>query len=373
MKTLKLSLPDAGFKPSLSQYIDYQDPVFSRWDIRVNDGCTKADAWFIIEDVIENDNQCVVPSDKIFFGSAETAQEVGYLYERPEMQFFQNQFSEFHTFHQSYLQNVKSNFPFLPWMINSNHGDSIWQENKRDVKYFSTMQSIPKIDGISIFCSMQDLTPTHKMRIRFALELKKILGPKLFWYGNGINSVAEKWDGIAPFKYSIVLENQSRYNVVTEKISDAFLGLSFPLYWGAPNISDVFDENGFEMINIENLPESVDKIEKALAENLFETRLEYLVKNRMIVLNEFNFLKRIITIIEKSNEFNSVSTQINLKSKNQCKASSVRVYETGRDAFSRIVIRLDNRLGTNLLGLFLKLYVYVRYNKFAKLFKKLFS
>jgi hypothetical protein len=220
---------------------------------------------------------------------------------------------------------------------------------------------------------MQDLTPTHQMRIRFSLELKKILGPKLFWYGNGINSVAEKWDGITPYKYSIVLENQSRYNVVTEKISDSFLGLSFPLYWGAPNISDVFDEKGFEIINIENLPESVDKIEKAIAENLFDARLEYLVKNRNIVLNEFNFLKRIITIIENSNEFNPMPTQINLKSKNQCKASSVRIYETGRDAFSRIVIRLDNRLGTNLLGLFLKLYVYVRYNKLAKLFKKLFS
>jgi hypothetical protein len=373
MKTLKLSIPGAGFKPNLSQYIDFQDPIFSRWDIRVNDGCKKADAWFIIEDVIENDNQCVVPGDKIFFGSAETAQEVGYLYERSEMQFFQNQFIEFHTFHQSYLQNVRSSFPFLPWMINSNHGASIWREHERNVKFFSTMQSIPKIDGISIFCSMQDLTPTHQMRIRFALELKKILGSKLFWYGNGINSVAEKWDGIAPYKYSIVLENQSRYNVVTEKISDAFLGFSFPLYWGAPNISDVFDEKGFEIINIENLPESVDKIEKAITENLFETRLEYLMKNRLIVLNEFNFLKRIIAIIEKSNEFSSVPLRISLKSKNQCKALSVRIYETGRDEFSNRVTWLDNRLGTNLLGLFLKLYVYVRYNKFVKLFKKLFS
>ena len=66
MKTLKLSIPGAGFKPNLSQYIDFQDPIFSRWDIRVNDGCTKADAWFIIEDVIENDNHCAVPRDKIF-------------------------------------------------------------------------------------------------------------------------------------------------------------------------------------------------------------------------------------------------------------------------------------------------------------------
>ena len=65
--------------------------------------------------------------------------------------------------------------------------------------------------------------------------------------------------------------------------------------------------------------------------------------------------------------------QINLKSKNQCKASPVRIYETGRDNFSGILVRLDKRLGTNLLGLFLKIYVYVRYNKFVKSLKKLFS
>lgn len=68
-----------------------------------------------------------------------------------------------------------------------------------------------------------------------------------------------------------------------------------------------------------------------------------------------------------------MAMETNLKNKIQCKASSVRIHETGKDAFSRIANRLDNRLGTNLLGLFLKLYVYVRYNKFAKLFKKLFS
>lgn len=372
VKILKLSIPGAGENPKISQYLNLQDEIFSRWQIKVNDKCEVADAWFVIEDVIEQDAQCKVPRDKVFFGSAETAQGLEYLYDTPGINLFCQQFFEFHTFHQSYENNIKPNFPFLPWMINSNHGISIWQDHPRNVKSLSEIEYLSKDNKISLFCSAQNLTQSHNMRLRFAYKLKEFFGEKLVWYGNGINSIEQKWEGIAPFKYSIVLENQSRYNVVTEKICDAFLGLSYPFYWGAPNVSDIFAEKGYETINIENLSESIKKIEEAIARDLYFERIDFIKKNREIVLNDFNFLKRILMIVERSSKDSGGPIDLILRSKNQCKPLKNRLHENSRDYVNFLSKRFDDNTGLNSRKSLLKIYIFFRYNRIIKKFRDFF-
>ena len=101
-------------------------------------------------------------------------------------------------------------------------------------------------------------------------KLKEHFKDKLDWYGNGINPLDRKWDGIAPYKYHLTLENQSTYNVITEKLYDAFLGLSYPIYWGAPNVNDYFEDNSLIKINLNDLKGSIQIIEKVIAENYYE-------------------------------------------------------------------------------------------------------
>jgi hypothetical protein len=113
-----------------------------------------------------------------------------------------------------------------------------------------------------------------------------------------VNSVAEKWDGLADYKYSIVLENQSRFNVVTEKIHDPFLSLTYPIYWGAPNISDYFDPKSFTAINIEDAKGSIKTIEWVLDNIKYEEALPHLLESKRRVLDEQHFLKRMIRISE---------------------------------------------------------------------------
>ena len=46
-------------------------------------------------------------------------------------------------------------------------------------------------------------------------------------------------------KFAITFENNSYPGYVTEKLMDGFLGCSIPIYWGAKNIGEEFNEKSF--------------------------------------------------------------------------------------------------------------------------------
>lgn len=62
--------------------------------------------------------------------------------------------------------------------------------------------------------------------------------------GRGYRPFADKADGLAPYRYSVVIENLREPSYVTEKLVDALLCDTVPIYWGAPDIADLFDPAG---------------------------------------------------------------------------------------------------------------------------------
>ena len=81
---------------------------------------------------------------------------------------------------------------------------------------------------------------------------------------------------ISNSKYHIVLENDSKYNLISEKLYDSYLGLSFPIYYGAPNINNYFDKNSLETIDINDIAGSINTIENAIENNLYEKNFNLL-------------------------------------------------------------------------------------------------
>lgn len=59
--------------------------------------------------------------------------------------------------------------------------------------------------------------------------------------GRGYAPFEDKQDGLAPYKFSVVIENTQEPNYFTEKIVDAVLCETVPIYWGCPNIAEFFD------------------------------------------------------------------------------------------------------------------------------------
>ena len=77
--------------------------------------------------------------------------------------------------------------------------------------------------------------------------------------GQGYKPFGAKAEGLAPFRYSVVIENVRERNCFTEKVVDAVLCRTVPIYWGCPNLGDFMDTSG--MI----LCDSAAEIEAALA------------------------------------------------------------------------------------------------------------
>jgi hypothetical protein len=295
MIKIKITLPNHPNNINISQFTGSLNNDYKNCKFFFNSDIKEVDFWFIIENLPINGDVSFVNPKNIFFLTAESSLPYNW-YNKDHFDNFFSQFHEIFTCYPIYRKNVKPSIPFLPWMINSNH-NSIFKANKRDKNFFQKLV-LKKKKVISVICSRQQWQPGHQLRYNFVKKLKEYFGDKLDWYGNGVNPINQKWDGIAPYKYHIVLENRSDYNFITEKIYDSFLGGSFPIYWGAPNLNEYFPSKSFEQINILDFLGSIKKIEKIIASDLFENRLKELNIAKELVLNKYNLFNRISEIIE---------------------------------------------------------------------------
>lgn len=296
---VKISSRGSGRDLDLSQFTGNRDNRWGDCRFHVNSSIERADVWFVIEDLDDDDRECLVPESRVVFLSAETSWPPGFYDESPTRSAFLDQFAEIHTCHDIYRENARAAIPFLPWMINANHGPSITAPHARDLHFLRSLESVEKPRELSVICSTKTMTPEHRMRLRFVEHLKAHFGDRLDWFGNGIRPLAEKWDGVAPYRYTIVLENHAAPNVITEKIADAYLGLAFPIYWGAPNLDDFVPAESFQAINIADLSGSIARIEGALEGNLADARLPSVLRARDAFLGPLHLYERLSRLCEE--------------------------------------------------------------------------
>lgn len=62
--------------------------------------------------------------------------------------------------------------------------------------------------------------------------------------GRGYQPFERKSDGLAPYRYSVVIENTREQSYFSEKLIDAILCDTVPIYWGCPDIADFIDTRG---------------------------------------------------------------------------------------------------------------------------------
>lgn len=288
---VKISLPGHYRKADLTQFLGRDfDP---RVRFFLNKSVSNADAWFVIEGTNEDDRECVVPRNRIYFLGAETARPLGFFYSNREMKNYLRQFTEIHGPQDLFEDNAFLTYPFLPWMVNANHGSDLFNAHPRDIDFFRSLQAVDKNKNLSVICSSKSDTPEHAARFHFVKRLKEHFGDRMDWFGNGVSPISSKWDGLGAYRYSVVLENQSSSHVLTEKIQDAFLCLTLPFYWGAPEARTLFPENSFVPINLKDVRGAITTIEKTLEEDPYQNRVDDLIVAKRVVTDELNFLYRI--------------------------------------------------------------------------------
>ena len=294
MIDIKVTLPSHGKNLSFENF--YTNNLNHKINFYINSDIKKADFWIVFEDLKKDVEYCEVPKENVIYLNNEISYKKNYFFEIHMIEFL-NQFNYSYGCYPTLKKNHINTFPFLPWMIHANHGDTIFNKNELNYEFFSNFQKTEKEIELSVICSNKIHNENHKLRVEFLNILKNHFKDKLQWFGNGFNEIENKFEVISNSKYHIVLENDSKYNLISEKLFDSYLGLSFPIYYGAPNINNYFDKNSLETIDINDIAGSIKKIENAIENNLYEKNFNLLSLEKDKVLNDYNFFNRICEII----------------------------------------------------------------------------
>lgn len=129
---------------------------------------------------------------------------------------------------------------------------------------------------LSLIASTKDYLEGHKLRHRTVDWIKSgAIDAEIL--GRGYAPFERKSDGLAPFRYSVIIENVRENSYFTEKLVDCLLCETVPIYWGAPDIGEIFDPRGMIVCK------SFGDIQAAIAsvsEADYQSRLEFIAKNK---------------------------------------------------------------------------------------------
>ncbi|OGG16301.1 hypothetical protein A3D77_02480 [Candidatus Gottesmanbacteria bacterium RIFCSPHIGHO2_02_FULL_39_11] len=142
-------------------------------------------------------------------------------------------------------------------------------------------------------------------------ELKKAL------YAEGYSSVAQdKWEALSPYRYSLVVENFAGPDYWSEKLADAYLSYTMPIYYGCTNISNYFPESSYIKIDIED-PKCPDTINRIIHSNLWKRNQKTICKARELILEKYQFFPLFSEYIKKWKEDNNSGQKSSIILKNE--------------------------------------------------------
>ena len=272
----------------------------------VNEDIEECDWWVVYENLLKPEKTLCSPENTIFItGDPPNVRKYD--------QRFLRQFAKVITCdrdinHPGVIQTQQA----LPWHIGKHY------KNKKIVFFSRNYDELKKVRNfekdrlISVISSNKNFTKGHKERVAFFNRLKEYWGPKIDMFGKGIRDIEDKWDGIARYKYHVVLENSTLRDYWTEKLSDAFLCGAYPFYYGCPNIYDYFPKDSLTLIDINDFEKSISIIEKTIENQQYERSIAEISHARDLVLDKYNLFPMICELCNKK-EFYGSRTLVTLK------------------------------------------------------------
>lgn len=147
------------------------------------------------------------------------------------------------TFHQVLVDRLP-NAVFFPY-------GTTWVPEWRDLQIEKTAQC-------SLIASAKRDSTGHQLR-HDIVDWVRDTAQDVAILGRGYTPFDHKADGLAPYRYSIVIENGREANYFSEKLLDAVFCQTVPIYWGCPNIDQFCDSSSMIIC------ETADDIRRAVA------------------------------------------------------------------------------------------------------------
>ncbi len=133
----------------------------------------------------------------------------------------------------------------------------------------------------------------HRLRHRI-VERVRAEGLAVDVMGRGYAPFKAKADGLAPYRYSVVIENSREPAYISEKLIDAALCRTVPIYWGAPDVANWFDPDGLILCEDED---AIMEALRGLVDREFNDFAPILEKNRDRALALMNGDRRAATAL----------------------------------------------------------------------------
>ena len=175
--------------------------------------------------------------------------------------------------------------PALPWHIN------------RSYDYLKLVDVPRKTGNISWVTSNLTAIQGHRERMAFLGSIRNKLEFDLF--GRGFHPVDDKWQAVAPYRYSIAVENYSNPFYWSEKIADCFLAWTMPIYHGCTRITDYFPPEAMVLIDIHHPDEALEHIREAVQSQRWNKNLDAIRFAREQVLEHYQLFPFILERIEQ--------------------------------------------------------------------------
>lgn len=192
---------------------------------------------------------------------------------------------------------IRASYPNLKHSViwKNSHCGITWWLNKT----YDELMSMPlptKKKKISCIVSTK-----HRHRENFVKRMMTHSDSKVDLYGRGHKKelYREKYKGnlnydgnckflgMHPYEYTVVLENSQQKNYWSEKLADAYLSWSMPIYWGCPNLHNFFDPLSYKTLDIED-PSPWETIREMISKPLSKEEVDSIAESRDKVLNEYN-------------------------------------------------------------------------------------
>jgi hypothetical protein len=269
--------------------------VWGNYQFYIDDDTKECDWWVVIDGLTKEESVLCSPVHTILITA-----------EPQSIKKYENKFvQQFHTVITT-QKNIQAphviNLQLLPWLVGAHFNDN----GKRMDKYtksfdeLTAMGVIPKSKIISIISSSKKTTRGHRQRLKFVAVLKEYFGDRLDVFGSGINQIPDKWDGLAPYKYHIAIENSVVDDYWTEKLADCYLAESYPFYYGCPNIFRYFPDDALSIINIHEPKKAILIIEEAIKNSFHVERKLAIIKARQLILERYQVFPALCEIMRSS-------------------------------------------------------------------------
>ena len=175
--------------------------------------------------------------------------------------------------------------PALHWFIDLSYDELV-------------AMSLPaKTKAVSFVTSDDVWLPGQRKRNALRAFMMQVAPDMVDVFGRGTRPIVNKWSGIAPYRYSIAVENSISRDYWTEKLSDCFLSWTIPLYDGCLNVEDYFPADSFIRIDAADQRATLAKIKKLLAHDEWERRLPALNEARRRVLEKYHLFPVLVQAI----------------------------------------------------------------------------